>query len=382
MHAIFFKKDARLFSEKIFRVSLAVAVADKRKQRPYEVAAMDLDVAAFARREDGGVERRFNHELRLAAVRGGKIGSSGLALASTATGLELLTSVSATFLKDVEVDPDDASISSVNPKGMGSSNGGMRAVSLLKRAGGQRSARGARRAATGASASAPDGASSSSAAAAVLYEQDLGGFEIEEGGDVEEDEQDADGEDGEDGDDLSLSVASAVSPPPRPTPSPVVTEGGGRGDLGGGGGGDGVPLAFPTPPSGSTVLQRLRGAKEAAEVESASLRAELAAYDQQREAAAGAERGARERTSIEAEEEQARHHDARRFFAKRDAADAKAELAKARVELTAANARAERAESAAREAAGGGADGGRGGARGGAEAEAAGGADLDLVRAG
>ena len=95
------KKDARLFSEKIFRVSLAVAVADKRKQRPYEVAAMDLDVAAFARREDGGVERRFNHELRLAAVRGGKIGSSGLALASTATGLELLTSVSATFLKDV-----------------------------------------------------------------------------------------------------------------------------------------------------------------------------------------------------------------------------------------------------------------------------------------
>ena len=162
-------------------------------------------MAAFATSEGSGIERLPNHELRLAALKGAKLGTSsksGSALASPADGIMLRTSITATFLKDVEVDPDEESISSVNPRG--SVNTRIGGSSLLRRATGRACGGSGRGGGAGGAAGSAGPLTAESAAA--LYEQDLQGFEEEE----EEEEE-------EDGDDDALSLSAASSAVDVPT---------------------------------------------------------------------------------------------------------------------------------------------------------------------
>ena len=125
---------------------------------------MDLGVTAFARREDGGIERQLNHELRLAAVRAARLGR--LDSPSPRPRRDWNCSPrSAPLSRRRQVDPDDASIVG-QPKGYGQrQRRHARRVAPQTR---EASALHEEHGAPGASASAPDGASSSSAAAAVL----------------------------------------------------------------------------------------------------------------------------------------------------------------------------------------------------------------------
>ena len=112
------RKGTREFSEKLFRVTFLLS-PDPSK-RPLEIAVVDLDVAQFATR-DPPVSRHPQQPIKLAA-RSPKAARG--ALASPADGADLSATIGATFLRDLEVDPDDESISSVNPSFMKHRGGG------------------------------------------------------------------------------------------------------------------------------------------------------------------------------------------------------------------------------------------------------------------
>ena len=103
------KKSDRAFSEKPFHVSLLLT--SDRHKKPLEVASADVDVATFA--ADQMTERRVNFTLALHASRSGKASKAG-ALASD-DGVELTATIASTYLKDMAVDPDEESLSSVRP---------------------------------------------------------------------------------------------------------------------------------------------------------------------------------------------------------------------------------------------------------------------------
>ena len=103
----------KCFSEKTFRLSLMMQSA---RRRSVEVAATDIDVAQFAQfsfADQGATERRVNFTFSLLPVRAGKASKSWRALASEDAPVDVHTSVATLYLKDLAVDPDEESISSV-----------------------------------------------------------------------------------------------------------------------------------------------------------------------------------------------------------------------------------------------------------------------------
>jgi hypothetical protein len=108
------KKIDKAFSEKTFRVSLMM-LAERR--RTVEIAAEEVDVAAFA--DQGVVEHRVSHIFSLTPLKAGKAGKAGAVLASDTLPVEVVAQVSSVYLKDLDVDPDEESISSVTPRASG-----------------------------------------------------------------------------------------------------------------------------------------------------------------------------------------------------------------------------------------------------------------------
>ena len=108
------KKIDKAFSEKTFRVSLML-LAERR--RTVEIAAEEVDVAAFA--DQGVFEHRVSHIFRLTPLKAGKAGKAGAVLASDTLPVEVVAQVSSIYLKDLDVDPDEESISSVTPRANG-----------------------------------------------------------------------------------------------------------------------------------------------------------------------------------------------------------------------------------------------------------------------
>ena len=108
------KKIDKAFSEKTFRVSLML-LAERR--RTVEIAAEEVDVAAFA--DQGVVEHRVSHIFSLTPLKAGKAGKAGAVLASDTLPVEVVAQVSSVYLKDLDVDPDEESISSVTPRANG-----------------------------------------------------------------------------------------------------------------------------------------------------------------------------------------------------------------------------------------------------------------------
>jgi hypothetical protein len=108
------KKIDKAFSEKTFRVSLMM-LAERR--RTVEIAAEEVDVAAFA--DQGVVEHRVSHIFSLTPLKAGKAGKAGAVLASDTLPVKVVAQVSSVYLKDLDVDPDEESISSVTPRASG-----------------------------------------------------------------------------------------------------------------------------------------------------------------------------------------------------------------------------------------------------------------------
>ena len=108
------KKIDKAFSEKTFRVSLML-LAERR--RTVEIAAEEVDVTAFA--DQGVFEHRVSHIFRLTPLKAGKAGKAGAVLASDTLPVEVVAQVSSIYLKDLDVDPDEESISSVTPRANG-----------------------------------------------------------------------------------------------------------------------------------------------------------------------------------------------------------------------------------------------------------------------
>ena len=93
------KKADRAFSEKEFKVILLTTGHGKR---PREIASADLDVGVFG--SIANQEAVYNHSFRLTPRAKGQ---------SKADAPELTLKLTATFLKDVDIDDDDQSISSM-----------------------------------------------------------------------------------------------------------------------------------------------------------------------------------------------------------------------------------------------------------------------------
>ena len=182
------KKETKAFSEKTFRISLLL-LAERR--RAAEIAATDIDVAEFSSADQGLAERRVNYTFELKPFKAGKASKTGCALASDDASVELTSSVASIYLKDLDVDPDEESISSVLPVN--------RASAL------------------------PDDASSDALGRRTTshhLEQDLRGFDLRGGNPFDDD---AESDAGSEGPSAAASSGGAPAQPPSglpPTPAP------------------------------------------------------------------------------------------------------------------------------------------------------------------
>lgn len=103
------KKSERPFSEKLFK--LAILLVSDRK-RPAEVAVTEVDIAEYAS-VDQVTSARCDVSFDLKPQRGSQARG---AFADAAVGARLSMTLESTYLKDLAVDPDEESISSVQPR--------------------------------------------------------------------------------------------------------------------------------------------------------------------------------------------------------------------------------------------------------------------------